>query len=81
MHNIPNRIRSVISEITNLSTEDLNDSSKLIDDCNLDSLDIVEICMGLEEEFGIEIADTEMEEAETFGGIVQLIERSVQERD
>lgn len=81
MHNIPNRIRSVISEVTNLPTEDLNDSSNLINDCGLDSLDTIEICMGLEEEFGIDIADTEMEEAETFGDFVQLIERSVQERD
>jgi len=78
MHNIPNRIRSVISEITNLSTEDLHDGSNLINDCGLDSLDTIEICMGLEEEFEVEISDVEMEDAQTFGDLIQLIERLTQ---
>ena len=78
MHNIPNRIRSVISEVTNLPTEDLHDGSNLIDDCGLDSLDTIEICMALEEEFGAEISDVEMEDAQTFGDMIQLIERLTQ---
>jgi acyl carrier protein len=75
MHNIPNRIRSVISDTINQPAEDLHNGSHLIDDCGLDSLDTVEICMALEEEFDVEISDVEMEDTETFGDLTELIER------
>ena len=78
MHNIPNRIRSVISDTINQPTEDLHEESHIINDCGLDSLDTVELSMSLEQEFDVEISDVEMEDAETFGDLVQLIERLTQ---
>jgi len=78
MHNIPNRIRSVISDTINQPTEDLHEGSHIINDCGLDSLDTVELCMSLEQEFDVKISDVEMEDAETFGDLVQLIERLTQ---
>lgn len=41
----------------------------------LDSLDHIELGMALEEEFGIEITDEHLEEAETVGDLVRLVAR------
>lgn len=44
-----------------------------------DSLDVVEICMAVEEEWGIEISDEEMEQAKTVAGWVALIDSHIAE--
>ena len=44
------------------------------DDLNADSLDIVELMMDLEENFGIKIADEEAMQMSTIGDIVKYVE-------
>ncbi len=51
--------------------------SKLSDDLGLDSLDTVEVTLGLEEKFGIDIDDSELEDVETVGDAVNLIEKKI----
>ena len=45
----------------------------LIDDLNADSLDIVELVMSMEDEFGFEIPDSEAEKLRTVGDAVEYI--------
>lgn len=45
-----------------------------IDDLGADSLDVVELIIALEEEFGIEIPETEAEKIVTVGDVVKYIE-------
>lgn len=47
----------------------------LVDDLDLDSLDVVELVMDLEDEFGIEISDEDSERVETVGDLVALVKR------
>lgn len=47
--------------------------SNFIDDLNADSLDIVELVMAMEQEFGISIPDEEAERIRTVGDAVEFI--------
>jgi acyl carrier protein len=49
----------------------------LAQDLGLDSLDTVEMTVGLEDRFGIEIADSELEDVRTVNDAVDLIEQKV----
>ncbi|HEV3471785.1 MAG TPA: acyl carrier protein [Actinomycetota bacterium] len=55
----------------------VSEQSHLVDDLGLDSLDTVELTLGLEERFGIEIPDTELEGVATVGDAVTLIEKKL----
>lgn len=48
--------------------------TKIKDDLNADSLDVVELMMDLEESFGITISDEEATQMSTIGDIVKYIE-------
>jgi acyl carrier protein len=60
-----------------IEAEDVNEKSDLVKDLGLDSLDTVELTLGLEERFGIEIPDTELEGVGTVGDAVTLIEKKL----
>lgn len=51
--------------------------ASFIDDLEADSLDIVELIMGFEEEFGIEIPDADAEKVITVGDVVDYIKENV----
>jgi acyl carrier protein len=62
-----------------LSDEVLQDDAKLkavrfVEDMEADSLDIVELVMSVEQEFGIHIPDDEFSNIATFGEMVEYIE-------
>ena len=48
--------------------------AKFIDDLGADSLDIVELVMALEDEYGIEIPDEDAEKISTVGDAIKYIE-------
>jgi acyl carrier protein len=56
---------------------DVSEQSHLVNDLGLDSLDTVELTLGLEERFGIEIPDNELEGVATVGDAVTLIEKKL----
>jgi acyl carrier protein len=49
----------------------------LLGDLDLDSLDTMEMTLGIEERFGIEIPDAELEDLRTIGDAVGLVERKL----
>ena len=56
-----------------IDTSDLDFESK-ISDMDIDSIDLVDFIMVIEEEFDIEFTDEELDEIETLSDIVSLIE-------
>ena len=67
------KVKEVIVEQLNVDAADVTAESAFVDDLGADSLDIVELVMALEEEFGISIPDEEAENIRTVGDAVTYI--------
>ena len=70
------KIKKIIVEQLGVEEEEIAMESSFIDDLGADSLDIVELIMALEEEFDLEIPDSEAEKISTVGDIVDYIKNN-----
>lgn len=70
---IENKVKSLIATQTQKEPEEIHLSDALLDDLGMDSLDCVELTMGLEEEFNIEIPDDEANQLTSVEKIIQYI--------
>ena len=75
-----NTVRSTLEEQLGVDASTITPESKIIQDIGADSLDVVEIIMELEEEFGIDITDEEAEKVSTVADLVALVDRLVEEQ-
>jgi acyl carrier protein len=66
------KVSDIISKILNIPKENIT-SEVTFKDIGADSLDIVEMIMGFEDTFGIEIKDEEAEKIKTVGEAILLI--------
>ncbi|MCS7172600.1 MAG: acyl carrier protein [Armatimonadetes bacterium] len=69
------RVKAIIVEQLGVNGEEVTEEASFVEDLGADSLDVVELVMALEEEFGIEIPDEEAEKIRTVGQAVQYIEQ------
>ncbi len=67
------KVRDVIVDQLNVDEGEVTEEASFIDDLGADSLDIVELVMALEENFGISIPDEEAENIKTVGDAVSYI--------
>lgn len=67
------RIKSVIVEQLGVEEDLVTLNSSFVDDLGADSLDVVDLIMGIEEEFDIEIEDADAETISTVGDAVNYI--------
>ena len=70
---VDKRVREIVAEQLERDVNDVKGESAFIDDLGADSLDIVELVMKMEEEFGIEIPDEEAEKIKTVNDVVAYI--------
>ena len=68
------KIKQIIVDQLGVDESEVTKEASFIDDLGADSLDTVELVMALEEEFGIEIPDTDAEKIVTVADIIQYIE-------
>jgi acyl carrier protein len=68
------RVRKTISTIGAVNAASLTDSA-VLSELGLDSLDLVEIVMGLEEDFDFEIPDAAVEQLRTVGDAIRYVEQ------
>ena len=71
------RLKKIVAEQLGVDESKIVPSARFTDDLNADSLDLVELIMSLEEEFGTEISDEDAEKIKTVGDAVQYIEEKV----
>ena len=72
------RVRKIIAEQLAVEEDDVKPNTSFVEDLNADSLDLVELIMSLEEEFGqggqgFEISDEDAEKILTVGDAVNYI--------
>lgn len=67
------RVLKVLSDFDKIDSSKVTDTSKFTDDLGLDSLDVVEVVMAMEEEFVIEIPDDEADKLLTAAQVVDYI--------
>ena len=71
------RVKGIIVEQLGVSDSAVTMEASFIDDLGADSLDIVELVMALEEEFDIEIPDSDAEKVVTVADVVDYIKENV----
>jgi acyl carrier protein len=59
------RLKKIIADQLSVSEDEVTPEASFIDDLNADSLDLVELIMSLEEEFGVKISDEDAEKIRT----------------
>lgn len=70
------KVKKIIVEQLGVEEDEITLESSFIDDLGADSLDIVELIMALEEEFDLEIPDSEAEKLQTVGDAVDYIKNN-----
>lgn len=68
------KVRDIIAEQLDVDKESITPETNLLKDLEADSLDAVEIIMAIEDEFGIEVPDEQVEEFQLISSIVAYIE-------
>lgn len=74
MASVFERVRAIVAERLGVDEEKVTMEAEFIGDLNADSLDLVEVIMAIEQEFGLEIKDEDAENIRTVGDAVQYIE-------
>lgn len=67
------KIKDILVEQLGVEEDDVKMESSFTDELNADSLDIVELVMAMEQEFGISIPDEEAERIRTVGDAVEFV--------
>jgi len=67
------KVITIIVEQLGVTKEECNPEASFIDDLGADSLDLVELIMEMEENFGIEIADEELEKIRTIQDVIDYL--------
>ena len=74
---LEDKIKEIIVEQLGVAADEVVPEASFIDDLGADSLDIVELVMALEEEWGIEIPDDDAEKIQTIQDAINYIEERV----
>jgi len=75
---VKDQIIKLVVEATKSDASQITGESRFIDDLNLDSLDIVELMMKVEDHFNVEIPEQEAEGLKTVNDVVKYIESKIQ---
>ena len=75
--NYEERVKKIIASTLNISEDKIKMEAKIIEDLSADSLDVIELIMNLEEEFGIKIQDEESELITTVGQAVEYVQNKL----
>ena len=70
------RIREIICDQLDLEEDKVTMDSYIMEDFEADSLDVVDLVMSIEDEFGLEVPDDQIENFRTVGDVVRYIEEN-----
>ena len=67
------KLKQIVAEILSVDPRELTEETNFIDDLCADSLDLFELTMALEDEYGIEIPSEDLEKIVTVGDVVEYV--------
>lgn len=70
---IEEKVIGIVSEQLNIPKEDIKLNSDFVSDLKADSLDLVELVMEFEDEFGVQIPESDQEKIKSVGDAVKYI--------
>lgn len=70
------RVQAIIAEQLGVDAEKVTPDAEFVQDLNADSLDLVELIMSLEEEFGVEISDEDAERIVKVSDAMEYIDEN-----
>lgn len=68
------KIKDIVSEQLDVDPGEIKPESAFVDDLGADSLDLTELIMAMEDEFGLEIDDEEAQNLRTVDDAIKYIE-------
>ncbi|MCX7832352.1 MAG: acyl carrier protein [Actinobacteria bacterium] len=77
MQNVFEKLREIVARELKVDPEKITLDSAFVDDLGADSLDMVELVMALEDEFGISISDEDAQSIRTIRDAVEYIENAI----
>lgn len=72
------KICKMLADQLGIAADTIKPESEVIKDLGADSLDVVELMMAIEEEYGITLPDGEVENVKTVQDIVDMLNKNVQ---
>ena len=69
------KVKEIIAKELEVDVKNLTPEAKFIEDLGADSLDIVELVMALEEEFGLDIPDEDADKLKTVGDALEYLQK------
>lgn len=72
---IQEKVKKIIAEKLSVDLSEVKPEASFVDDLGADSLDLVELIMSMEEEFGVEISDEDAEKILTVQDAMDYIAR------
>ena len=78
MSSIEDKLRDIVAKRLDVSPDSIKHESRWIEDLNADSLDVIELVMMFEEQFGYEIPHDAAESLDTFGKAVDYLKNASQ---
>jgi len=74
---VEERVKNIIVEQLRVEPEQVKPEAQFVNDLGADSLDTVELIMGFEDEFGIDIPDEQAEKIKTVGEAIEHIKAKI----
>ncbi|MCL2755727.1 MAG: acyl carrier protein [Firmicutes bacterium] len=71
------KVAAVIAKQLGKKVEDIKAEHRIVEDLNADSLDVIEMLMTLEDDYGVAIPDEEAPKLNTVGKIVEYLDKNV----
>jgi acyl carrier protein len=74
---VSDRVVKLVAEKMDVDPEQITEETHFVNDLQADSLDLAELVIDLEEEFGITIGDEDAQGLETVGQAIKFIEENL----
>jgi acyl carrier protein len=72
------KLREIFADQFAIDADTITESTDIVSDLGADSLDVVELLMSLEDEYGVSIEDEKVAELKTVGDVVRCVESLIE---